>query len=241
MTLIGEDGREHAFNKPFSDTACGEHLTRIGQIIMMLPLPPAKLLDLGCGTGWTSIFFAKSGYAVTGQDISEDMITYAEKNKKRGNIKNIDFLISDYESIRFNEIYDCAVFYDSLHHAEDEKAALSAVYNALKPGGLCIATEPGKDHDKSPDAIQAITKYNVTEKAMPPKKIITLGRGIGYSSFLTFPQTSHINKLIYNTGHNITSNGIKNIIFKFSLLRLLAFNLIALHFKRNSGITLLIK
>ena len=39
-----------------------------------LPDPPARILDMGCGGGWTSIFFAKRGYEVVGQDISQDMI-----------------------------------------------------------------------------------------------------------------------------------------------------------------------
>ena len=70
---------EHAFNKPFSDPECPRYLFDMGTFMHILPPPPARILDLGVGTGWTSIFFALRGYNVTGQDISEDMINLAEK------------------------------------------------------------------------------------------------------------------------------------------------------------------
>ena len=80
----------------------------------MMQQPPKKLLDLGCGTGWTSIFFAQCGYEVTGQDISPDMIDFANQNKKISNLTNVDFIVSDYEKLSYQEEFDCAIFFDSL-------------------------------------------------------------------------------------------------------------------------------
>ena len=57
---LGEEGINHALNKPFSDTDCvGNILIQIGTVIGLLPPAPKNLLDLGCGTGWTSCFFRK--------------------------------------------------------------------------------------------------------------------------------------------------------------------------------------
>lgn len=56
LKKIGEDRVHHAVKKPFSDPDCGRYLIEIGIIRTLLPQPPKKLLDLGCGTGWTSIF-----------------------------------------------------------------------------------------------------------------------------------------------------------------------------------------
>ncbi len=39
----------------------------------------STILDLGCGTGNHAIPLASRGYHVTGIDISEDMITHAQK------------------------------------------------------------------------------------------------------------------------------------------------------------------
>ncbi|MEI6242098.1 MAG: class I SAM-dependent methyltransferase [Chlamydiota bacterium] len=40
---------------------------------------PIKVLDLGCGTGLSSVEFFKSGYHVTGIDITQEMINEAKK------------------------------------------------------------------------------------------------------------------------------------------------------------------
>lgn len=183
MQKIGEEGALGAYDKPFSHFTCSKNLVDLGIIMALLPQPPARLLDLGCGTGWTSAFFARRGYRVTGQDIAPDMIRFAERNRARYEAKDLEFVVSDYETLNFPEPFDCAVFYDSLHHAVDERAALASVYRALRPGGVLITHEPGAGHSKSPDSIRAMELYGVTEKDMPPSHIRDLCLEIGFSKF----------------------------------------------------------
>lgn len=187
MKNIGDEGAQAAFDKPFSHFTCSKNLVDLGIIMALLPPPPARLLDLGCGTGWTSAFFARRGYRVTGQDIAPDMIQFAERNRSRYEAQSLDFVLSDYESLSFEEPFDCAVFYDSLHHAVDERAALESVFRALRPGGVLITHEPGAGHSKSPDSIRAMQLYGVTEKDMPPWHIRDVCLSIGYSSFRSLP------------------------------------------------------
>ena len=108
MKNIGDDGAQAAFDKPFSHFTCSKNLVDLGIIMALLPPPPARLLDLGCGTGWTSAFFARRGYRVTGQDIAPDMIQYAERNRARYEATDLDFVLSDYESLNFTKPFDCA-------------------------------------------------------------------------------------------------------------------------------------
>jgi SAM-dependent methyltransferase len=187
LKLIGEEGAVAAYDKPFSHFTCSKNLVDMGMIMALLPAPPARLLDLGCGTGWTSAFFARRGYRVTGQDIAPDMIAYAERNRARYEARDLEFVVSDYESLNFQEPFDCAVFYDSLHHAVDERSALQCVYRALRPGGVLITHEPGEGHSKSPDSLRAMQLYGVTEKDMPPWHIRDLAREIGFRSFESLP------------------------------------------------------
>ena len=181
---IGEDGQVHALGKPFSDPYCGYYLTDIGQLISLLP--PGKLLDLGAGPGWTSIFFAKRGYDVTAQDISEDMVQLAKKNKLLYNVDNLDFTISDYEQLEFRDEFDYAVFFDSLHHSVNPQEAINVVYKILKPGGICLTVEPGKGHSKLDSTLSAVKKWNVTEKDMPPSLIIKLAKNAGFRKTKVF-------------------------------------------------------
>lgn len=183
---IGPAGREHARNKPFSDPQCGLYLTDIGAIMKLLPPAPARLLDLGVGSGWTSIFFAKRGYSVVGQDIAPEMIKLAFDNKHQNQIENLDFIVADYEDLSMSEQFDCAVFYDSLHHAEDEVAALRCAFNSLRPGGVLVTAEPGAGHAESESSLKAIQEYGVTEKDMPPQRIVETGLAVGFSGYRVF-------------------------------------------------------
>lgn len=187
---IGTEAANHALNKPYSDIKYGLYLIDIGSIIHLLPPLPAKLLDMGCGTGWTSIFFAKKGYTVTGQDISYDMIELANRNRAKENLPNLDFRTGDFETINSTDNYDCVVFYDSLHHAEDERAALNVAYRSLKKDGILITLEPGEGHSKANISIDVSKKYGVAEKDMPPYHIIKIGKEIGFKRFKVYSRYS---------------------------------------------------
>ena len=88
---LGEDGIRHSINKPFSYVTLGEFLMVIGSVMSLLPSPPAKIIDLGCGVGWTCIFFAKNGYQVTEVDISDHSISLAREQKKIEKLNNLNF------------------------------------------------------------------------------------------------------------------------------------------------------
>jgi len=193
----GEAAVRHAVGKPFSDPNCAAFLSEIAAVLALLPPAPARLLDLGCGTGWTSIFFAKSGYNVTGVDIAPDMIRHADESRQREGQESLQFRTADYEEFDGGGAFDAVVFYDSLHHAVDESAALRCAFRALKPGGICVASEPGHGHQRQHDAVQAMRKYNVTEKAMPPAKIIGLARQIGFRGFHVYPHAFRIQREVF--------------------------------------------
>src|SRR5262249_2961496 len=111
LRAIGAAGVWHAAHKPFSDAACHRHLIRMGAVMSLLPQPPATVLDLGCGTGWTSVFLAERGYEVTGVDISADMIFHANRNKQRAQVANVRFVVADYENLSFGGMFDVALFH----------------------------------------------------------------------------------------------------------------------------------
>lgn len=184
LRAVGEEGARHALDKPFSDRDCGRYLADLAVVLRLLPAAPARVLDLGVGPGWTTAFLARAGYEVVGQDICPDMIELATRNRERYGAGSASFVVQDYEAMHFREEFDAAVFYDALHHAEDERAALAKVYAALKPGGVCVTVEPGEGHAAASDEIAR--QLGVTEKDMPPHHIISLGRAVGFRSFRVY-------------------------------------------------------
>lgn len=157
-----EQFSQYLANKPFSDSRCGEYLMDMAQIFNLLPAPPAKLLDVGVGSGWTSELFAMRGYDVIGLDISPDMIELANKRSCRAK-----FLVCDYETGPIPGGFDVAVIYDALHHAEDEMSVLRNIYNALSDDGILVTIEPGAGHSTTEDSLEVMRKYGTTEKDMP--------------------------------------------------------------------------
>jgi SAM-dependent methyltransferase len=194
---IGEAGVRHAVGKPFTDPYCPAHLMQVGAVMLLLPPPPARLLDVGCGTGWTSVFFGRRGYDVVGVDIAGDMIEHANRLRDQAGLDNVRFAVSDYEDMPFDGEFDCAVFYDALHHAVDEEAALRAVWRALRPGGVCISSEPGDGHAGTPASRHAVERYSVTERDMPPRTVIAAGRKAGFRHFRVYPHASDVGAAVF--------------------------------------------
>lgn len=198
LGMLGEPGREHSLRKPFSDPYCGINLSSIGSLISLMPPPPGRVLDLGCGGGWTSVFFARYGYDVVGQDIAQDMIDLAYENKRLNAIDgNLNFIRADYENLTFSNEFDCAIFFDCLHHADDELAAIRSAYNALRPGGVLLTHEPGEGHSTAPGSIEAMKLYGVNERDMPPSLIIRRGKEVGFRTSRVYPMQHELHTLFY--------------------------------------------
>lgn len=192
---IGEAGRAHAVGKPFSDDECGLYLLRAGALFSLLPPPPARVLDCGCGTGWLSYFLARRGYDVVGTDVSSDAIRLAQSHPMFCDGSAPAFAVADSESLTFTAEFDAVVFFDALHHAIDEVEALKGAFRALKPGGMCIALEPGRGHARKSRAVD--TEFDVTDKDMPPSRVCRAGRRAGFTRHRILPAPQHLGKAIF--------------------------------------------
>jgi SAM-dependent methyltransferase len=172
-------------NKPFSAPRCHEYLMDVGQIMSFFPPKPAKILDIGVGSGWTSEMFAKAGYDVTGIDISPDMIALAKRRDC-----NARFLVSDYEAGPIEGTFDAAVIYDALHHADNEYLVIKNIFDALAPGGVLITIEPGRGHSSASYSLDAVAKFGTTEKDMPYRLQKTHMKVAGFRSVAQHPRAS---------------------------------------------------
>ena len=194
---LGAAGLQHAAGKPFTDERCGHYLADIGALLQLLPPPPLRVLDLGCGTGWTSRFLSRAGYSVRALDIAPEAIAMARQLAEQEKNTRVEFAVGDYEDAGESGAFDVVLFYDALHHAEDEAAALRAAAQALKPGGLLVAFEPGDNHSRSETSRRAVADFGVHEKDVPPARIIALGREAGFGRALHLPVPHDLNQCLY--------------------------------------------
>lgn len=97
--------------------------------------PKSSILDIGCGSGRDSIFFAKNGFDVTGIDISEEAISKAKAAAEKQKLK-IRFDPMSAEKISFgNETFD-GIYSNAVLHFTELKKSGDEIYRILKKNGL---------------------------------------------------------------------------------------------------------
>lgn len=139
------------------DAETFRHFCDFANVAVALALPAgSRILDVGCGSGWLSEFFARLGYDVTGIDISPDLIEIA-----RGRVATVAygadhetplrcrFIVHDAEGSPLADEFDAVVCYDSLHHFEDERAVVSNLSAMTRYGGALFILEGDRPEEGS--------------------------------------------------------------------------------------------
>jgi len=233
---IGQSGMDFTLAKPFSDPAnTGSLLHDIAAVFSLLPPPPARILDLGCGSGWTSAFYARAGYEVVGVDIAPEAIEAAKKHF--ADVPGLTFVAGDYDALPYADEFDAAVFFDSLHHAEDECVALKAAWKALKSKGRLVACEPGVGHSKTAKSIEAMEKYGVNERDMPPKLLRKQLKKVGFGSIKTYAYPAIAHRVLYVNRPSSLVGRLRNS----ALGRSMTIAALATALRRNHGIVVAYK
>jgi SAM-dependent methyltransferase len=108
------------------------------------------ILDAGCGTGETALFFASRGHSVTGIDFLEEPIRRAKQKAVLRRVP-LTLLVKDAMTLkdwpeRFDNVIDSGLFHT--FSDGDRKTYVAGLRTVLKPGGklflMCFSDqEPG--------------------------------------------------------------------------------------------------
>lgn len=107
----------------------------------------AKIADVGCGFGITTLMMAKTypNSTFTGFDFHKESIEKAKESAKKENINNVKFEVSSASELPGKD-YDFVTFFDCLHDMGDPEGALSHIRNVIKKdvgnSGTCMIVEP---------------------------------------------------------------------------------------------------
>ena len=147
------------------------------------PVAGKRILDLGCGAGESSVYFAGHGARVDAVDISPEMIEVARKLAAKHGVK-IDARTALAETLPFPDGSFDAVFGNGVLHHVDLLPALKEIRRVLKPGGKAAFIEPLK-HNPLIDVYRRLAAGNRTPTEFP------LGFGDFKRIRTVFPKLEH--------------------------------------------------
>ena len=104
--------------------------------------PGSKILELGCGTGYYSIGLAKSGFEITGIDLSDSAIEIVRKKAVEQNIDSGSFQVMNAESLMFPDKHFDLVFGSGILHHLNLSKVLPEISRVLSPYGEAVFYEP---------------------------------------------------------------------------------------------------
>lgn len=101
--------------------------------------PGCRALEVGCGTGLFTEVFAARGADIVAVDISEELISLAQKRGLPH--ERVRFLVKPFEECSVDGPFDAVLGSSILHHL-DLDVALPRLFELLKPGGWFSFAEP---------------------------------------------------------------------------------------------------
>jgi 2-polyprenyl-3-methyl-5-hydroxy-6-metoxy-1,4-benzoquinol methylase len=127
-------------------------------------LKNGRLLDVGCGNGWISAYFAQKGMDVLGIDFSEKQIALCNAMKKERGISNLEFRCVNIVAFDPQEIpvkFDSIMINAFLHHltAQEINQVLRLLGGMLQDGGRVYVYEPIEDRSKGYTSLLSLFCY----------------------------------------------------------------------------------
>lgn len=168
-----------------SNVFTGNTLAEVDFLVEHLGLAPgAAILDVGCGTGRHSVELARRGHAVTGLDLSGEMLARARARAEEAGVV-VEWVQGDATRFDLGQRFDAAIClcegaFGLLSAADDPwdqpLAILANISRALRPGApvaLTALSAPGmfrrwSDDDVAAGRFDPATSVETSE--MPPRE-----------------------------------------------------------------------
>jgi SAM-dependent methyltransferase len=154
---LGVDAREaqsYANRPMYLGQLASEFLPQIPDLHQLLQ-SGARVADVGCGEGWSSIAMAL-GYrqiTVDGFDIDTDSVIAAQRNAAASEVSDrVTVTAADVQNDELTDTYDAVFAFECVHDLSDPVSFLSTMRRIAKPGAPIIVMDERTADTFSPDA-----------------------------------------------------------------------------------------
>jgi 2-polyprenyl-3-methyl-5-hydroxy-6-metoxy-1,4-benzoquinol methylase len=206
---FGPDMRESQsdMNRPWFEYRLAGVLAALPEIHAGLGRPDARIADIGCGGGWSSIALARAypQAMVAGHDIDEPSVTLARDNAAAAGLADRVSFHASGASALDSAAFDGIFAFECIHDMADPVGTLREIRRAVKPDGFVVIMDeavadrfaPGGDDIERlmygfsimiclPDGMS--TKPSVaTGTVMRPETLRRYAREAGFSDIEVLP------------------------------------------------------
>lgn len=173
---LGDDARESqaAANRPWFERQLGAALASVPAVHDILAKPGARVLDVGCGMGWSTISLARAypEAQLVGVDVDAPSVTAARANARaEGLEERVDFRAADAAELAAAGPFDAAFAFECIHDMPRPVEVLSAVRAAVRIDGAVVVMDEAV-------ADELATPANEVDRMM-----------YGYSLFVCLPDS----------------------------------------------------
>ena len=147
-------------NRPWLEGALPGALASVEQVHSVLSRPGARIADIGCGGGWSTIALARAypDAVVEGFDIDAPSVDLARSNAAEAGLEDrVRIHLADASALAAGQDHDAIFAFECIHDMPRPIEVLAAARRALRPGGAVIVmdeavadsfTAPGDDVER---------------------------------------------------------------------------------------------
>lgn len=109
-----------------------------GQLLSYFPPPPARILDVGCGLGYSARLLSEKGYEVTAVAPSTGLIAYARQKYEKDGVRFIESGFFDDHPVFAGGHYDVLFFQESMQYLSPLSAVMERARKLLREKGVLV-------------------------------------------------------------------------------------------------------
>jgi len=149
---LGNDARDSqaALNRPWFTQRLGPALAEVADLHAVLGRPGARILDVGCGAGWSTLALARAypKASMVGLDIDAPSIEAAERAASAAGLSDrVEFAVASAEILDRFGTFDAAFAFECLHDMPRPVEVLAGVRAAVRPGGPVVIMDEAVDDE----------------------------------------------------------------------------------------------